>query len=115
MYEDAAGLIDACIPPATAADVDWAVGAYARTLAELGVTSVQDPGGVAPDPELRGGPVHYREMARGRRDWAEADALRSEIVDTRCKCTWECAQADNVLFNARSWPRLAAEWRRVGS
>ena len=46
---------------------------------------------------------------------AESDALRREIVDTRCKCTWECAQADNVLFNARSWPRLAAEWRRVGS
>ena len=63
MYEAAAGLIDTCVPPATADDVDWAVGAYARTLAELGVTSVHDPGGVAPDPELRGGPVHYRDMA----------------------------------------------------
>jgi hypothetical protein len=67
LYEAAAGLIDACIPAVTASDVDWAVGAYARTLAELGVTSVHDPGHVAPDPELRGGPVHYREMARGGR------------------------------------------------
>ena len=40
---------------------------------------------------------------------ATAEALRREIRDTRCKCTWECAQADNVLFNARSWPRLARE------
>lgn len=37
---------------------------------------------------------------------AEAERLRSEIVETRCKCTWECAQADNVLFNKRTWPRL---------
>ena len=65
MYEAAAGLVDAFIPASTAGDVDWAVGAYARTLAELGVTSVHDPGHVAPDPELRGGPVHYREIARG--------------------------------------------------
>ena len=36
-----------------------------------------------------------------------ANSLRREIADTRCACTWECAQADNVLFNARAWPRLA--------
>jgi predicted amidohydrolase YtcJ len=67
MYEAAAGLVDASILAPTANDVDWAIGAYARTLAELGVTSVHDPGDVAPDPELRGGPVHYREMARAGR------------------------------------------------
>jgi MoaA/NifB/PqqE/SkfB family radical SAM enzyme len=39
---------------------------------------------------------------------AEAERLRAEIKATRCTCTWECAQADNVLFNARNWPRLAA-------
>lgn len=38
---------------------------------------------------------------------AAADALRDEIRRTRCACTWECAQADNVLFNARAWPRLS--------
>lgn len=35
--------------------------------------------------------------------------LRARIAATRCACTWECAQADNVLFNARTWPALA--WR----
>ena len=41
--------------------------------------------------------------------WASpaAVALRREIRDTRCACTWECAQADNVLFNPRQWPALA--------
>lgn len=38
---------------------------------------------------------------------AAADALRARIRDTRCACTWECAQADNVLFRKRSWPELA--------
>lgn len=36
-----------------------------------------------------------------------AEELRREIRDTRCACTWECAQADNVLFNASNWPKLA--------
>lgn len=38
-----------------------------------------------------------------------AHDLRAKIESTRCACTWECAQADNVLFNARNWPELA--WR----
>jgi len=42
---------------------------------------------------------------------ARADELRRSIKANRCECTWECAQADNVLFNPRSWPRLA--WRVV--
>jgi MoaA/NifB/PqqE/SkfB family radical SAM enzyme len=41
-----------------------------------------------------------------------ARALRQEIEDTRCACTWECAQADNVLFSKRSWPALAARTLR---
>lgn len=45
----------------------------------------------------------------------EAAALREEIEATRCACTWECAQADNVLFNPRTWPRLAAAWARARS
>ncbi len=36
----------------------------------------------------------------------QAEDLRTEIKQTKCACTWECAQADNVLFNARSWPKL---------
>jgi len=65
MYEAAAGLVDAFIPTPAMSDVDWAVGAFARILAALGVTSVHDPGPVAPDPELTSGPIHYREMASG--------------------------------------------------
>ena len=40
--------------------------------------------------------------------WSAAPAvdLRREIRDTRCACTWECAQADNVLFGPRAWPAL---------
>lgn len=38
-----------------------------------------------------------------------AEDLRSEIRDTRCTCTWECAAADNVLFQPRQWPGLARE------
>ena len=43
--------------------------------------------------------------------WEEAHAreLRKKIKDTRCACTWECAQADNVLFSPRMWPRLFVE------
>jgi len=42
--------------------------------------------------------------------WEESAArgLRREIRETRCACTWECAQADNLLFRAWSWPALAA-------
>ena len=40
-------------------------------------------------------------------DSGQAHALRAEIRDTRCACTWECAQADNVLFRPASWPALA--------
>jgi MoaA/NifB/PqqE/SkfB family radical SAM enzyme len=38
---------------------------------------------------------------------AQARELREHIERTKCKCTWECAQADNVLFNKRAWPSLA--------
>ncbi len=82
MYEAASGLVDAFIPAATANDVDWAVAAYARTLAELGVTSAHDPGGVAPDPALRGGPVHYREMAAaGRLPLRVMASVREDQLD----------------------------------
>jgi MoaA/NifB/PqqE/SkfB family radical SAM enzyme len=40
-------------------------------------------------------------------DGEAARELRRDIRDTRCACTWECAQGDNVLFRAKSWPGLA--------
>ena len=42
-------------------------------------------------------------------DGDAARALRRKIIDTRCQCTWECAQGDNLLFRPRSWPGLALE------
>ncbi len=47
---------------------------------------------------------------------ARADELRERIRATRCSCTFECVQADNVLFSPRAWPRLAlATLRANGS
>jgi len=43
-----------------------------------------------------------------------AEETRRWIKDTRCACTWECAQADNVLFNPKSWPELARRIARPG-
>jgi len=42
-----------------------------------------------------------------------AEQVRDTIRETRCKCTWECAQADNVLFNARTWPQLIRRMART--
>lgn len=46
-------------------------------------------------------------------DSDRARALRRKVRETRCECTWECAQADNVLFRPQSWPKLAREVLRV--
>jgi MoaA/NifB/PqqE/SkfB family radical SAM enzyme/glycosyltransferase involved in cell wall biosynthesis len=49
-----------------------------------------------------------------RRLWFSpgAEALRREIEERRCRCTWECAVSTNVLFGPRHWPALAREWAR---
>jgi MoaA/NifB/PqqE/SkfB family radical SAM enzyme/cellulose synthase/poly-beta-1,6-N-acetylglucosamine synthase-like glycosyltransferase len=39
-----------------------------------------------------------------------AEELRREIDERRCRCTWECAVATNVLFGPRYWPELLREW-----
>ncbi len=48
--------------------------------------------------------------------WSEktANDLRRTIKETHCECTWECAQADNVLFNPRSWPALLSGTMGLG-
>jgi len=42
-----------------------------------------------------------------------AEELRETIERERCACTWECAQADNVLFQPRLWPRLGLRTLRA--
>jgi hypothetical protein len=64
LVEHAAGLVDAAIPGPAAHEIEAAIRGYARVLAGLGVTSVHDPGELAPDPQLRRGPTLYRAMAR---------------------------------------------------
>lgn len=38
---------------------------------------------------------------------SENDELRKWIVDTQCKCSFECALAANVVWNYSTYPRLA--------
>ncbi len=41
-----------------------------------------------------------------------ADRLRSEIWDTKCKCTHECNLATNILFNPKALPSVGREMAR---
>jgi radical SAM protein with 4Fe4S-binding SPASM domain len=43
------------------------------------------------------GKVLSSEAAKDIQDW---------VVKSQCKCSFECAQAANVLWNVRAWPRL---------
>ena len=51
----------------------------------------------------------------------ENDEFRTWIVDTKCKCSFECALAANVTWNASMYPKLAwsalknigSGWRKV--
>jgi radical SAM protein with 4Fe4S-binding SPASM domain len=46
---------------------------------------------------------------------AESAATRSWIRDTKCKCSFECALAANVVWNASMYPKLAASaLRNIG-
>ena len=63
LLEGAAGLVDAVIPEPAPERIEAVLHQYAGLLAGLGVTSVHDPGGLAPDPDLHAGPVLYRRLA----------------------------------------------------
>jgi MoaA/NifB/PqqE/SkfB family radical SAM enzyme/cellulose synthase/poly-beta-1,6-N-acetylglucosamine synthase-like glycosyltransferase len=39
-----------------------------------------------------------------------ARELRRDILERRCRCTWECALGTNVIFGPRYWPELLREW-----
>ena len=44
------------------------------------------------------------------------DDLRNWIVDTKCKCSFECALAANVTWNVSMYPRLArAAVKNIGN
>jgi predicted amidohydrolase YtcJ len=97
LYEAAAGLPDAAVPSPDHGVVDTAIGAFARTLAALGVTSVHDPGGLAPDPELRRGPLLYREMAlRGRLPLRVSASVREEQLERAIAIAFRSGQGVSI-------------------
>jgi predicted amidohydrolase YtcJ len=53
LLENATRLVNAVIPPATEPTVERAIAAMGRSLLELGVVGVHDPGFLIPDAELR--------------------------------------------------------------
>ena len=56
---------------------------------------------------------NHTEIEKRLWDAAAAKTLRKKIKGERCACTWECAQADNVLFQPRVWPKLAVRTLRT--
>lgn len=42
-----------------------------------------------------------------------ANQVAKEIVDTKCRCTFECAMAVNTIYNFRAWPRAAMNFLRL--
>ena len=39
----------------------------------------------------------------------EAKNLRKKIINTKCKCTFECAMSSNVLFNGNMVPKIISQ------
>jgi predicted amidohydrolase YtcJ len=82
LLEGAAVLVDPAIPVPGEADAELALRSYAATLHALGVTSVHDPGAMAPDPELGSGPARYRRLAlAGRLPLRVVASIRREQLD----------------------------------
>jgi len=44
-----------------------------------------------------------------------AKKVAKEIVDTKCRCTFECAMAVNTIYNFRAWPRAAWNFLRLAN
>lgn len=47
--------------------------------------------------------------------YERAQALRRKIVKQRCRCTWECAVATNILFGPRYWPGFCGNGAAAGA
>jgi predicted amidohydrolase YtcJ len=81
LLERAAGLVDAAIPPASDVDLEGALLAFAQKLSALGITSVHDPGRLAPETWLAG-PILYRSLdARGRLPLRVTASIREGQLD----------------------------------
>ncbi len=113
MVEHAAGLVDGSIPVPSAAAVEEAITSYAHDLARLGVTSVHDPGGVAPDPELRSGPTLYRALAgAGRLPLRVMACIREEQLERAIEAGFRTGRGEEEPVTGRyrdGWLKLFSD------
>jgi predicted amidohydrolase YtcJ len=81
LHEHAAKLLARAIPRPGRDEVAAALDVYAASLARMGVVAAHDPGEMEDDPELRRGPVLYRDLAAsGRLPLRVAGSIRPEQV-----------------------------------
>jgi hypothetical protein len=113
LVEHAAGLVDAAIPGPAAHEVEAAIRGFARVLAGLGVTSVHDPGELAPDPKLRRGPTLFRAMAcAGDLPLRVTACVREEQLERALETGFETGRAEVEPGSRRyrdGWLKLFAD------
>jgi hypothetical protein len=63
LYEGAGHLVDVHLPLPSAEELDAGIVEVARELVALGVVACHDPGGIAPDPDLRFSYASYARLA----------------------------------------------------
>ncbi len=83
LYEAAARLITALIPQLTTADLERGILTVAQELVALGVVAIQDPGGLAPDPDLGWSYPAYAHLSdTGRLPILVLASLRDDALET---------------------------------
>lgn len=69
-------------------------------------------------------PAKYRLGSLRDYDWdlgrlladSNSQSIRDWIVNSKCKCSWECSNAANIVWNPSQYPRLLRESvRNIGS
>jgi predicted amidohydrolase YtcJ len=122
LHEAAAALVDPLLPAWSTERRIAALGSYAADLAALGVTGVHDPGELADETGLDGGPALYRRLAReGRlplRVWSSirepllaaalAAGMRTGAGEGRYRDGWLKLFADGALGSRSA--ALLAPW-----
>lgn len=82
LHDAAARLLTVHVPPPTEAALEAGLIAVGRELLALGVVAVHDPGGLAPDPDLRSFAAYARLADAGRLPVRVHVSLRPEALET---------------------------------
>ena len=83
LFEAATGLVSVHVPVAGQADLERAIVNVSQDLLLLGVVAVQDPGGLAPDPDLGWAYPAYAHLSdTGRLPIRVLASLRADALDT---------------------------------